>query len=94
MEYGRFLVSMLRVGSMGGVDCPLVFLLSGNSIYRRFWGGILLDNYELPEVYFTITNKKYYIYGVTWAKMVGFFTPQIYNVVVKLIFFGFLFWFL
>ena len=57
MSDARFLVNMIRVGTVGSVNVQVMLLESGKSMHKRFIGICLLESYRLTDVSCMIKNK-------------------------------------
>ena len=66
----RFSIIVLRVGSVAGVNGPVIFLAKGTKVHPRIIGKNLVDKYGFPEVYCVLSNKEAYLYDKSWDKVV------------------------
>ena len=65
----RFSVIVLRVGSVAGVNGPVIFMEKGTNVHPRLRGNNLVAKYILPEGSCVIPNIAECMYDETWAKV-------------------------
>ena len=70
-----FSITVLRVGSVAGVNGPVISLSKGRYLYPRLRGNNLVTKYGLLEGYCVIPNKAEYMDDNTWAKVVKVVAP-------------------
>ena len=57
----RFSITVLRVGSVAGVNGPVIFLAKGTKVHPRLRGNNLVTKYGFPEGSCVIPNKAEYM---------------------------------
>ena len=73
----RFSITVLRVGSVAGINGPAIFLAKGTKLHPSLRGTNLVTRYGFPEVSCVVPNKASYMDDETWAKVVKVVAPGI-----------------
>ena len=85
MAGGRLLITVIRVGTICGINGPVVFMVISKSMHKRFIGDSLTDNYILHEGYCMIINANYYMDDATCSKSVEVLAPHIFKMSVRVV---------
>ena len=90
----RFSITVLRVGSVAGVNGPVIFLAKVKKVHPRLKGTNLVTRYGLPEGYCVIPSKAEYMDDDTWTNVVKVVAPGIRKMEVSNVACVFLFYYL
>ena len=73
----RFSITVLRVGSVAGVNGPVIFMSKSTHVHPRLRGTNLVTRYIFPEGSCVIPKKAAYMDDETWSKLVKVVAPGI-----------------
>ena len=79
-------ITVLCVGSAGGVNGPVIFIAKGTSVHPWFSGDSLEKKYGLSVGSCVIPNKTAYMDDETWMKCVEVLAPAIHQMEVSMFF--------